>query len=596
MSAEDSGGFDDELIEIERASAILHQRDPSQAAQVVSALRAREAEARRREEAAQKIREAAAKRRRVRRMRLAIVAGALALVGLAAIPLTRAVLNEAKRADALRAALDKAGEPVSRLGFGTGEEWLDVPPAGMVFEVPRNTCSVVIGIAEGGTDLLPLRVSREGIDPIEFGGGIIWCSCEKEQASVVFRDSSDKRLALRYLTAKMGSVGGIEVLNGLKKPGYLVAPDEQAFGCADAAFSAWAQTGGHGALDVLDEASERHIDAFRRENFVPLGRLSASKRFAVVPSQPNRCYLALPFGKKAPITLRNTAGRRLVQDSFRAMGWCSYKRDRAYSLWRKELGDPEVIVLEVPAQRVGGLTGLREAALRNGAKRLETVIENEDLAPDATASLLASGIVETTIIPGTETGLPGNANSQVVAFGLHDTSSFLPDVAPRVPLACDPELIPAAPFQTYVCVQARPQQWRREGAVDTQGAAEGRLPFWATMLADTNDPEALAAVARMLAFARRMTLLGFEPTTTDGVKDSPFGGEVLGRPEKSEAIAVGLAKRPPWIHPLTDGGAWTLDGELPISKVRLGESIKVRTRSGTLGPDPNSRRVVVWRK
>ena len=155
---------------------------------------------------------------------------------------------------------------------------------------------------------------------------------------------------------------------------------------------------------------------------------------------------------------------------------------------------------------------------------------------------------------------------------------------------------PSSPFQTYVCVQARPQRWRREGSVDTQGAAEGRLPFWLSMLADMKEQRSLRAVAEMLVFSRRMTLLGFEPTTHDGVKDSAMGGEILGRPEKTEALAVGLSKRPPWFHPLTHRSAWKLDGDLPIVKVKLGESVKVRSVTGSLGGNPNDRRVVVWRR
>jgi hypothetical protein len=596
VDQDDSGVFDDELVEIERASAILHQRDPDQAERVVSELRARRAEEQRRAQTAARIRQAAEKKRRVRRLRIGIVAGVLVVAGIAAVPLTQAILDEAARVEALQTSLNKATKPMTALGFGLDKEWLDVPSAGVVFEAPRNTCSVVVGVAEGDGKLLPVRIERDGFDPAESEGGLIWCSCDKQTAKAKFVNPPEERLALRWLNAKMGSVGGIEVLSELHEPGFSVTLEARAYGCADAAFATWAQGDGHGRLDEVDERQRAVLEPLKAEQFGVLGLFPKNKRFAVVQSRPDRCYLALPFGEKAPLTLRNTEGRRLVEDSTKALGWCTYGNARAFSLWRKNLGTPDLLVLEVLANRVGGLTGLREGAARHGAREIEAVLENEDLGPDAVAALLASGVGESTIVRAEDRGLPGKPDSRVVAFGLFDTSSFLPDVAPPVPVACEPKVVPNAAFQTYVCVQARPQRWRREGSIETQGAAEGRLPFWLSMLADMNERRALDAVAEMLIFSRRMTLLGFEPTTTDGVKDSAFGGEVLGRPDKTEALAVGLTKHPPWFHPLTRGPAWKLDGHLPMLKIKLGESVKVRSLTGSLGADPNDRRVVVWRR
>jgi len=114
---EDFGGFDDELVEIERATAILHQRDPSQAELVVQELKARREEELRREEVARKIREIAAKRRRVRKKRIAIVAGMVVVGAAAAIPLARAVLQEAARSKALQAELTQQALPLSSMGF-----------------------------------------------------------------------------------------------------------------------------------------------------------------------------------------------------------------------------------------------------------------------------------------------------------------------------------------------------------------------------------------------------------------------------------------------------------------------------------------------
>ena len=91
----------------------------------------------------------------------------LLVAGAAAVPLTKAVLAEAERAEGLQQALTGAQKPVVEKGFAFSEEWLDVPPAGVAFKIPRNTCSAVLGVGEGDDGLLPIQVKREGKDPID---------------------------------------------------------------------------------------------------------------------------------------------------------------------------------------------------------------------------------------------------------------------------------------------------------------------------------------------------------------------------------------------------------------------------------------------
>jgi hypothetical protein len=510
--------------------------------------------------------------------------------------LSKAILKESKRAEALRSKLTEEALGLGDMRFEPSTEWLDVPPVGVTFEAGRNSCSVAIGVVEGKNESPILRVSRKGLDPIEHRGGIVWCSCDKESVSLAVVDHKGKRVALRWLTATMGAIGGIEVLTGKEIEGFFVMADPRAYGCADAAFSMWAQTAGNASLSPFDERMKEVLEPLKEEQFAAQGILESNQRFGVVPSRKDHCYLVLPFGEKAPVTLRNADGNRLIEDTQAAMGWCTYQRDRVHSVWRKDPGPPRMLVLEAPAKRMGGLTGLRESAARHGAKEIVCTLEAEDLAADAVAALIRSGIAETTIVKGQTTGLPGNPNAQAVAFGFYSDSSFLPDVAPPVPVACEPKMVPGAPFQTVVCVQAWPQRWRREGSVESQGAAEGRLPFWLSVLANTKNEKAVQAMAHMLKFSRRMTLLGFEPTTTDGVRVSAMGGEVSGRPNKTEAIAVGLSNQPPWIHPLTHGPTWKLDGDLPIFKIKSEQVVRVRPVVGGMSGAIADRRVVVWRR
>jgi hypothetical protein len=59
------------------------------------------------------------------------------------------------------------------------------------------------------------------------------------------------------------------------------------------------------------------------------------------------------------LSLRATGGVRLVSDAAGAMAWCD-SRTGTSTVWHE--GRAPVVVLAAPAQRVGGLLGVRECA------------------------------------------------------------------------------------------------------------------------------------------------------------------------------------------------------------------------------------------
>ncbi|MCU0690892.1 MAG: hypothetical protein MUF54_05770 [Polyangiaceae bacterium] len=597
MSTRDFDEFDEfeqDLVELEQASAILHQRDPIQAAEVVAAVRAKKLEEQRRLDRVEAARAIALKRRRVRRIRLAIVASVVAVAGIVAVPMVRAVLTEAERATKLQKALSVAGEVVASRGMKQEKDWLDVPPAGLVFEVPRNSCTAVVSASEG-TEPLRLRLERKPGTSVDAAAALLWCSCEKEEARVRFIDAPERRLALRMYSSAMSAVGGVEALAAEPPSGIGVVGAMEALPCADAAFAVWSRSGAHGQLDAFKPGDVDKARTVLDDNLEPAGVFRSDRMFGVVRCRAGECYLALPLTGASGLALRDPEGLRLTEGTKSAVAWCAYAGDRPYALWRKQRGSGDVHVFRAPATRVGGLTGMRELGLRASRSGVEDFLPDGSLTDDAAAALVGSGVGDKEVIRAGETGLPGDAESRVVAFSLKKGGAYLPDVAPRIPTGCVPDPPVHLPLRTFVCVQERAQRWRAEGAEDVRGAAEAKLPFWLSLFAGISDRGALEAAARMLAFSRRMTLLGFEPTTVEGVKDTPFGVQINGRPDHPHNVAVGLTARPPWIHPLTDGAAWKLEGDLRVVDVGAGKSKQLRALGG-LGQDASARRVVVWRK
>jgi hypothetical protein len=537
-------------------------------------------------------RDARDKQLRARKRRIIVSSVAAVIVIAAAIPLTRAVLREAAIAESLRKSLDQVAKPVDAVGFKTAKEWFDVPSAGLVIEIPADSCSAVVAIQQGSDQPVGVHVERPKAKPLD-GKGVMWCSCEAERVTVKYAQTS-QRIALRWLSRHAAEVGGIEVLSTHQVSPFTVPADNNALACADVAFKDWSATHREADVQKIDLQSPGAAATLLADGFEPVGVFAGNATFAVIRSEKDRCYLATPQGPATPYTVRADDGKRLVKEGSPTVGWCSHGNTRIHSFWRDKPGSP-VTVVSAPADKVGGLTGLRDAADRLKLANLKLLFVESDLQPDAVAALKASTVLPDSIMAPNSTGLPGHLDDVIVAFALGGRGSFLPEVTPPVPFACLPDLDPTDFPRCTVCVQSKPQVWRSDASAKTQGAAEAKYPFWMALFVGAREKPALTAAVQLLTFARRMNLLGFEPTISDGVLDQPDGATLSGRPEKEETVSVGLVKRPPWFVPLSDKGDWKLDGPVKAVKVEVGKQVRVRG-SVPLGGDPNSRRVVVWRR
>lgn len=598
---------DDQLVQIARAEALLQQRDPEQAALVARAQALhRDTEAERRQRASQ-IEIAVTNAAKASTRRRVLAAVILALIAAAAVPTARFFLQAKDQEEALRTRLASLGKPAAGLGFRDAGQWLDVPKEGVTLAVPRNTCSALVAAREGDAGPLPLSVERPGAARITENGGVIWCSCEPEKVTITTPEGRGARVTLGWLSAPTPATGGLDVLLAHPAEGFRVAPDPAAVACADAGFQGWAEQAGHGDADPLPATRPGPTADLVADGFEPAGLFPGDRPFAVIRARKGRCYLAAPERGVGDLTLRGPDGSRLTATpTGGALAWCSHAADAVFSLWHgdkneKPSGPPggAVAVLGAPADRAGGTLGTWLAARRHGYREVRTAVLPDELSKDAAAALRATSAGATSLQEADATGLSARPDHRVAAFSLRGKIGMLPEVAPSVPTACLPDASfddggPGHPLPFQICAQAQGQTWKRSGEPGDQGGASGTMPFWLGVLEGATDEGALRAVASLLLFAQRLTLLGYEATTTEGVKDAQGGATVTGMGGKG-VIAVGLSRTRPWVSPLTDGPAWTLSGAPRVVQIPTGQTRVLRS-AAPLAADPKDRRVVVWRR
>jgi hypothetical protein len=521
---------------------------------------------------------------------------AMLVAGGGSIPVTRWVIRQARRNQALQLRLDKRAESLGNRGFVPLKEWLDVPPAGVIASVERDTCSAVLAATEDDPGDTPIEVQRERTDPSTGHGGLVFCSCDAEQITIKVPDRGEKRTAVRLLNSRMADNGGVEVLLASSLSNFTIIDDDLSRGCAPHALEAWTKNPSHGAMGVINPKENSAASAYLREGMIGEGMVDSKVAFVALHAKAQSCYLAATISKNSMIYLRAPNGTRFDDKPASAIAFCTYGSDVALSIWRDKGQPSDIAVLRAPALKVGGSAGTRAVAMRNGHADARAILLPDDLTDDAKASLLSSTVQESTLVVANENGLPGKLDDRVAAFSLAQSASFLPEVSPRVPTVCLPSFAVSDGFRAFTCAQQHTQIWKANGNKQNQGAVEGRLPFWLSVLSDQSDAAALEATVRALAFAQRMTLLGFEPSTVDGVTDQPTGATVMGRPGKTEVVAVGITRSKPYLFPLSPSGAtWALDSPIPIAPLAEGKTISLRSRA-SLGSDKASRRVVVFRR
>jgi hypothetical protein len=590
---QDEASFD-ELVEIERATALIQDRDPGQAEAVVAARMLAKAERQKRDEQLVKVQEAGRRKERRRKRKIIAIVLSVIAVGGAGYPLSKYIREETRRSDALRKLLDDASDGARKQGFKSKKDWSSVDTSGVALAVPKGTCSVIVAVREGGGSPGPIRVERQRAKAIEGAGGHVWCSCDDEEVTVRPVDGAAHPIAVRWLTAGTVALGGVEVLATVNIPGLTLRVDDFGRSCSDQAFEAWSAKEKHGRIPEVPAKRPEWIEPLLAEGFAPVGMLAADRQFAVIDVKGGQCMLATAKEQTGTVTLRAQDGKRLVKRTAASLTWCCHGDPTRHTLWRDEGPATDWVVLSIEAKRIGGMAGLRDLAKRQSLELVGGIAPSE-LAADAEAALLASSVAKDSMLRGGKDGLTPKPEHRVVAFSMLRAGAYVADETAMAPMGCHPLPDPKATMNAFVCVQARPQRWRPEGSENTQAAVSAKLPYWMSVLADATDPKALQAAAQLLGFARRMAARGAEPSSAFGVQDMPWGAKIRGHANKKTVVAVGITKTAPWIHPLTSDASWTLDGPAPMAEVAADGDIELRSKL-PLGFNAGARRVVAWRR
>ena len=412
---------------------------------------------------------------------------------------------------------------------------------------------------------------------------------------------------LALLRTDASTVGGSRAFAFLPfKPGTTGQTD---VACAEASLDAWldakrwTQESPEGAArpraPVDAAASEQWLSAdpkragLRTAGFKLTAMVARGAPFSVVEIPAETCVLLAVERETDKPSLRLKGGALAVGPVAGHAGWCTSAG--ALVLAQRE-GEGELAVLTVPAARVGGLSGLREAAEDAGMPLQAATVPARDRGWSAKQLLLASAIPETLITVSNAPDLGVDAEARIIALSMEKPNALVPDTPADVFSFCDPPLTTAL---ATVCVFSGPQKWRVDGANVDGGVARAKLPFWLFGLQGVSEPAALKVETTLVTLARRLRREGFEPTTIDAVTELDKGAEVLGRAGEDAMVVVGLAQAAPWAFPYTDGPAWTIEGEPRVIPIKPLERVTVSTTTPAAArtlPPKAGRRTVVFRR
>jgi hypothetical protein len=558
-----------DLDEVDRALSILGGRHPEH------------------ERAQRESREAARKRnlavgaelaaqQRLRRRRLIVLAvNAVAVAAVALVALRLVV-----RARRVRARITRTETPW--VGRGFVEVATNTMTAGLSLDLdlPGDSCFATVTDAAGAMVLRQDRATTDGVR------SIAWCSCGPAHVTVQApADAASGGFGVLRIAA--GALGGPLARGWLDfAPGAWAAGGDE---CADAVLDAW--IAGHGQPAVAPDKAwleeTRARASLVRDGFRAVPGVPASRPFGVVDGQASTCFLASSPSGEA-LSLRATGGARRAHGSG-AMGWCT-AASVTTSVWRD--GHGPVAVVAAPAERLGGLLGLREAAAEAGIPlALDALwVDDADLGWNAAAMLRASGLSGT---PRSLPPLAGPPDARIVALTLGASAEVAYDPASAV-VACDPPLAAAATLRASVCATSVDVSWWRK----TDGAAAeapAGLPVWLAPLESHREPDAVARIPELLGLARGLVRAGFTPTVLEGVTELPDGVRIIGRAGEDAVVAVGVGQHPPWVFPYTSGVPWDLGDAPVVVPLEPGETVKLTTSPLPATP-PDKRRTVVFRR
>lgn len=569
-----------DLHEVERALSVLQGRHPEHE-------RARrEDEAARAKRAAELDAERAVVQKESGRRRLMYVG-----IGVSLFVLMLSGAFAFRREVVRRGAMEQATDPYRAMGFVVVETSSRNEPT--VVETKGEAGCWLAVSSQAGDAPLELTLGDTGAAKVSGKGPVFACACEP--GKVVAHGplpSTPESAGLALLRIDAKEVGGSRAAFFLPfQPGTAGKTDAP---CAEASLDAW--------LDAK-RAPKPTADAAwladpKRASLVRAGfemHVSAKERTPFVPVEipAGSCAIALSTSTEEKLAFRARGGVTVVPESPGPIGTC-VQAATPLLLLRESPTPDGAHVITVPAAKIGGLSGLRDVARLAGFPLAGESIALADRAWSAKQALVAATVPEQLVDMATTPEIAPSPEARLVALSFATPMALTSESPDGVFSYCEPPLDRTT--LDAICAFSGPQTWHVTGKDANAGIARAKLPFWLFALETANDPVALKVETQMVALSRRLRFEGFEPTTLEAVTETEKGADILGRTGEDAAIAVSLAPSPPFVFPLTDGPAWTLDGPprivatKPIEKVSLVSTVK------GLPSAKDKRRTVVYRR
>lgn len=560
----------DDLAEVERALSVLKGRHPEH-----ERLR-REDEEKAKVRAAENEKKRTVEGARVRAKRnwlIAIVLPIVALVLFIGFLFQREISR--------RGRVEQATDPYRAMGFAV----VDTSPARASEQLDVQLepgCALAVSTAKG-----PLEITRGGATSTG-EGPVLFCTCASEKVTIKGKVDASGGLALMRIDAT--TLGGSKAIAFAPvKPGTILETDGP---CAEASLDAWVEAKRYPRGNKSDAwlAADPKRAPLVAASFHVLGIAKAGEPFVVVDVPKGSCVVAASDTATDRIGFRVKGGEMLLPLTAGTIAHCA---EAEATILVKREGAGELQVFAAPSATLGGLCGLREVMRESGLTLAAVEVPAKDRAWDAKQALLASQIPEALMNTASTPDVPNDDQPRVVSLSFETANALAPELPDDVYSYCEPTL--DAKVMDALCVFSGPQRWRTTGAEAVGGLARAKLPSWLFTLHGLTDPVALKGMTQIFSLARRGTREGFVATTLEALTETPTGVEVLGRTGEDAVFVVGVAPDAPWVYPLTDGPAWTLDGPPRIVPIKPLERITFTSNVKPL-PPMQKRRTVVFRR
>lgn len=569
-----------ELTEVERAISVLQGRHPEH-----ERMRRETEEAK----TAKTAEQAAARRVFLREamMRRLKLGGVVLVVLCALAVIAKSARRESKRTE----ALDGAAQPFLDKGFTVVDTSGRGDPTKLEADVEPG-CLVATSAKKARLKLAYTGGFTEGEGPL------LTCLCDPSKVTVTGEKSAEGLVLLRTPAV---TIGGSRAFYFLPFPVGTKGYSDQ--NCAENSLDEWIDAK-HWLVQTFDD---KWLDwpirkPLKHAGFSVVGSVRADMPFGVIEVPANTCTLLVDESGTAKTSVRLKGGGLAIGPALGTIAWCTSQATTAVAqrdLRERVPGDSpgqregksELTILSAPADKVGGLLGVREAAEKSGVRIAAMTVPATDRNWIAKQLLLASAIPETLITLGTE---ENDKDARIAVLSVEKAGTLVSDSGEGVFSFCDPPLNEAT---ASLCVFSGPQKWRIEGADSVAGLARAKMPFWLFGLQNVGEPAALKRATQMITLARRLHRDGFEPTSLEAATETDKGVEVLGRANEDSIVAVMLAPSEPWAIPLAEAPeiSWSLEGDPHEVKLKTLERVVLSAPAKTKLPPKEKRRTVVFR-